>query len=93
MEDNAGRESSDSWFGRRRKCSERRGKSGRSGCAEEEQERQEGKQKGGTAEEVREEQNQLLDAAAGPAEDSPYSTGRDPLWKTELHVDTLGNPS
>lgn len=57
---NAGRESNDSWFGRRRKCSERRRKSGRSECEEEEQERQEGEERGGAAEEVREEQEQRL---------------------------------
>ena len=85
MEDNAGRGSNDSWFGRRRKCLERsRRKRARSECEEEEQERQEGEQTGGAAEEVREEQSQLLDAVTRPADDGLYSSGTEPLRKTEL---------
>lgn len=86
MEDNAGRESDDSWFGRRRKCSESRRRSGRSEGEEEEQEKQEGEERGGELQR-RSGRSRISFCRQQPGllmTVHMHNTGRDPLWKPEL---------
>lgn len=69
MEDNTGRVSSDSWFGRRRKCSRVGRVEGQSGRWKRRRGRKESREEElRTPEEVRREQDELLYAAARPAE-------------------------